>query len=77
MEKVVFRDLEVLYKYCVNRISYNDFRDMMMEIYPGSEDYVKGKWPIFRDDPLGFIVSRSETELLASIYDKMPDDYMV
>ena len=75
MKKVDFEDLEVLYKYCVNRIGYDDFKDMMLEVYPGPESYVKGKWPIFRDDPLGFIVSRCETDLLASIYSRMPNDY--
>ena len=66
-----YSDVNLFYKYCVNRIRYDDFLEIMMEIHTGSEKYVEDKWPSFRDDPFKFIVSRSEEELFNIISDKI------
>lgn len=58
-----YNELMVFYKFCVNRVTYDRFKDMMMEVYPGSEKYVEDKWPSFRDNPIGFIIGRSEKDV--------------
>ncbi len=62
-----YEDLNVFYKFCANRINYNIFKHMMMDIYPGSEKYVEDKWPAFRNDPIGFIIGRGEIKLFSMI----------
>jgi len=71
-----YDDLEVFYKFCVNRINYDIFEDIMMDIYPGSERYIEDKWPTFRNSPVMFIVSRGEKRLFDTIMKMIEDaDY--
>lgn len=62
-----YQDMMVFYKFCVNRVTYDLFKDMMMGLYPGSEKYVEDKWPSFRNDPMGFIVGRGEKDMFSLI----------
>jgi len=71
-----FSDLNVFYKYCVNRINYDMFKRIMMDLYPGSEGYVEDKWPAFRDSPVMFIVSRGEEKMFDLIVEMIEsEDY--
>jgi hypothetical protein len=62
-----YEDLELFYKFCINRVDYSFFKKIMMDVYPGSEKYVDDKWPAFRNDPIGFIIGRREIELFSMI----------
>lgn len=66
---MVFNEVNVFYKFCVNRVSYSEFMKMMQDIYPGPSSYAENLWPSFRDNPIGFIVSRSERTLFDTIQD--------
>ncbi len=62
-----FNKIGVLYKFCTNRVGYDAFMSMMIEIYPGSTKYIEEKWPLFRSNPIGFIIERGEKILFDEI----------
>lgn len=66
-----FEKLDIFYKYCVNRVTYDMFIGMMLEIYPGSTSYVKNKWEEYIRNPVGFIISRHERKLFEAIQQEM------
>ncbi len=68
-----YEDLDVFYKFCVNRVGYDLFKHMMLDIYPDSGEYVEDKWPGFRDDPIGFIIRRGEIKLFSMIIGRIEE----
>ena len=65
-----FQDLNILIKYCSNRVNYDLFLEMMLEIY-NDENYISKLWTQFRDNPMMFIVSRNETGLFDLIQERI------
>ena len=61
-----FKELDVLVKYCSNRVNADKFVELMLPRY-NDENYIMNLWTNFRDNPCMFIVARNETELLDSI----------
>ena len=70
-----FSELNVLVKYCSNRVNGERFVHFMMPRY-NDESYIMNLWPQFRDNACMFIVSRNETELFDAIMKDIKDaDY--
>lgn len=67
-----YDDLEVLAKFCWNVIDEEMFIELMMPRY-NDVPYIRGKWRLFVDDSVMFIVSRGERELHAAILKKIKD----
>jgi hypothetical protein len=61
-----YEELEVLYKFCYNRMNYDLFHKIMKQRY-ADDGYIEEKWGLFRNDYFGFIVSRGETVLFDGI----------
>ncbi|RLC45321.1 MAG: hypothetical protein DRH57_08230 [Candidatus Cloacimonadota bacterium] len=57
-----FKDLDTLQKYFYNRVNYTEFEEAMMTVY-NDKNYIEPLWPQFRDNGVGFLVSRSETKV--------------
>ena len=71
-----FKDLDVLAKYCLNRVDRDKFRKLMKTSY-NSENYVDGLWDSFRGNPLMFMVARNETVLFENIMKEISEiNYM-
>jgi len=71
-----FKDLDILAKYCLNRVDRNKFRQLMGTIYE-SENYIDGLWDSFRENPLMFMVARNETVLFENIMKEISEiNYM-
>jgi len=67
-----FSELNILVKYCSNRVNADKFEELMMPRY-NDEMYIFNLWPKFRDDSMMFIVSRNETELFDAIQKEIKD----
>ena len=65
-------ELNVLVKYCSNRVNADKFEELMMPRY-NDEMYIFNLWPSFRDNPCMFITSRNETELFDAIWEEIND----
>ena len=63
---IKFDDLDVLVKFISNRVDYSTFEKYMLERY-SDVNYISPLWTSFRDNPLMFIVGRSEVFLLDAI----------
>jgi len=61
-----FNEFNLLAKFCYNRIDQDKFVQLMMPRY-NDRNYIITKWDEFRNDPLRFIISRSERELFDEI----------
>lgn len=61
-----FNELNILQKYCDNQVNKDKFKELMMPKY-NNEDYIDDKWISFKNNPIQFITSRRETELLDNI----------
>ena len=57
-----FKDLDTLQKYFYNRVNYTEFEEAMMTVY-NDKNYIEPLWPQFRDNGVGFLVSRGETKV--------------
>jgi len=69
-------DLTIFYKFCVNRMNYDLFRKMMLIKDDYVEKYMEEKYIEFRGDPIRFIVSREDHEILRMInYEISESDY--
>ena len=64
---IEFNELDVFYKFCVNRVTYDMYLTMMNSIYPGPSKYVEDLWGAFIINPIGFIVGRREVQLFDMI----------
>lgn len=71
MKEIDYESLDIFYKFCVNRIGYEEFLKLMLKIYPGSEGYIFNLWDKFYNDPIGFIISRGETKLFDLIQNEI------
>lgn len=61
-----FQELNILVKFCSNRVDANKFREFMLPRY-NDKNYIMSLWPVFRDNPTMFMTTRNETELFESI----------
>jgi len=67
-----FEELNILVKYCSNRINADKFEKLMMPKY-NDEKYIFRLWPQFRDNPTMFMVARNETVLFDAIMKEISD----
>ena len=65
-----YEELELFYKYCYNRINYEEFEEIMMEIY-FNKNYIEPLWKDFQNNMIGFIISRNEKVLFYRIIRKI------
>jgi hypothetical protein len=65
-----YKELDILYKFCYNRMDYSMFQRMMKLKY-SDVGYIAEKWPLFKKDQIGFIISRGEKVLFDSIVDEI------
>jgi len=61
-----YKDLDVMVKFCSNRVNADKFVELMMPRY-NDERYIMNLWSQFRDNPMMFIIGRSEVELFDNI----------
>lgn len=73
MKEIDYKSLDILYKFCVNKIDYETFLELMLKIYPGSKGYIFNLWNKFYNDPIGFIISREEKKMLELIQNEIND----
>jgi len=64
-----FEDLNILQKYCDNRLDYEGFRRATG--YSETGGYAEERWNDFGKNPIRFITSRSEKDLLQYIVRKI------
>jgi len=57
-----YQELEILVKFCSNRVDIHKFIELMMPRY-NNKSYIENLWTQFRDNPMMFIIARNETEL--------------
>jgi len=62
-----FDRLNILSKFCYNRINEDRFFEYMEQMYSCTRSYSDSKYPAFRDHPLLFITSRGERKILELI----------
>jgi hypothetical protein len=67
-----YEELNILVKYCSNRVNADKFVELMLPRY-NDENYIMNLWPQFRDNACMFIIARSETELFESIQKEIRD----
>ena len=63
---VGMEELNILYKFCHNQVDDRTFTRLMLKRY-SDENYIKPLWEDFRKNPIMFITSRREIELLQNI----------
>jgi uncharacterized membrane protein YvbJ len=70
--KMKYDELNVFIKYCSNRVNYDKFLELMLPRY-NDENYIDSLWPMFRENPAMFIISRNETKLFEGIQKELID----
>lgn len=69
MKTIKLEDLNILQKYCDNRVSYEDFKAIIQ--YSALGGYIEAQWNHFVKNPIRFITSRNERKLLEYIIRKI------
>jgi len=64
-----FDDLNILQKFCDNRMDYQQFKEATG--YSDLGSYAQDIWDDFSKNPIRFITSRSERDLLQYILNKI------
>jgi hypothetical protein len=67
---IKFEELDILQKYFYNKVNYNEFKEAMMTVY-NDENYIEPLWPAFRDNSIGFLISRTERKVYQYFCDKI------
>ena len=67
---IKFEDLNTLQKYFYNQVNYTEFEEAMMTVY-NDKNYIEPLWPQFRDNGVGFLVSRSERKVFDYFCEKI------
>ncbi len=65
-----FDDLNILQKYFYNQVNYHEFEEAMLTVYP-DVNYIKPLWTQFRDNGVGFLISRTERKVFQYFCDKI------
>ncbi len=65
-----FDDLNILQKYFYNQVNYHEFEEAMMTVY-NDKDYIEPLWPSFRENGVGFLISRTERQVYQYFCDKI------
>lgn len=60
--KIDFDDLNTLQKYFYNKVNYPEFEEAMMTVY-NDKNYIEPLWTQFRDNGVGFLISRNERKV--------------
>ena len=69
MKNISFENLNILQKFCDNQMNYEQFARATG--YSEAGGYAEGRWSDFTKNPIRFITSRAEKDLLQYIVRKI------
>jgi len=62
-----FNEINIIQKFCDNRVDLDLFIKLMSVAYGDDKSYIEGKWILFKNNPIQFITSRAEKDLYNGI----------